>query len=266
MDLEVLISTQLNNIDFLRKHNINANCVVINQCDYDSINTKLDLSGRVIWTDSSTKGLSISRNLAIRSSSADICLLADDDLIYVDGLSELIINEFKRNESADLIVFLVDHLKGGDVNFWPSPRRLRYLSSMKISSVQIAFRRESIISNSIYFNENFGAGAKYYSGEENIWLWACLKKRLKIFYSPVKIASLLDSDSSWFEGYNERYFISKGAAFTAMSQYFSLILIFQFAVRKNSLWKGRVSFRNSVLWMLKGRSMFLSDAAPSTST
>jgi glycosyltransferase involved in cell wall biosynthesis len=264
MDLEVLISTQLNNTDFLRKHNINANCVVINQCGYDSMNTELNPFGRVSWIDSSTKGLSTSRNLAIRSSSADICLLADDDLIYVDGLSHLIINEFKKKESADLIIFLVDRLKGGNANFWSTSRRLGYLSSMKVSSVQIAFRRKSIISNGIYFNESFGAGAKYYAGEENIWLWACLKKGLKIYYSPVKIATLLDSDSSWFEGYNEKYFISKGAAFAAMSRYYSLILILQFVVRKNNLWRGRVSFANSVLWMLKGRSMFLSDLSSST--
>lgn len=127
---------------------------------------------------------------------------------------------------------------------------------MKISSVEIAFRLESIKKSGIIFNELLGAGAKYSSGEESAFLFECLKKGLKIYYVPEKIASLHIGNSSWFKGYNKEYFISKGAAFAAMSKKLCLILILQFAIRKYKIYKNNVTFIEVLKHMLNGRKMY----------
>jgi glycosyltransferase involved in cell wall biosynthesis len=260
MRLQVLLSTMNNCVeDLLESSNLCADLVVINQCEFDeNLHFKNDLFD-VIWINSSGRGLSVSRNLAIKSANSDICLLADDDLVYVNDLSKLIVEAFKNNETADVICFAVDGFDRVRKKYWDSSRRLNYLTSMKVSSVQIAFRRSSILDNNLYFNEDFGAGAMYYAGEENIWLWDCFRKGLKIHFEPVKIATLLESQSTWFEGYTNWYFISKGAAFTAMHEFFSPILILQFALRKHKLWKNEVSFKNAIVWMFKGRALYLSE-------
>lgn len=257
MNLQILLSTMDNDINVLDRENIFSDVVVVNQCGRDHSRLLNGNSYNVHWIDSRTKGLSTSRNLAIKHAAADICLLADDDLVYDKDLSRLVIDEFEKNDTADIIAFIVDGVSGPRKKNWPKEKKLNYLSSMKVSSVQIAFRRNVIIKKSLYFREEFGAGAKYYSGEENIWLWDCLRKGLKIYFTPVKIARLLESESSWFKGYTQWYFVSKGAAFTAMSTALSFILIGQFAVRKHHLWKGDVSFKNSLSCMLKGRAMYL---------
>lgn len=259
MKFEILLSTQNSNIDVLDRENIFSNVVVVNQCSEYRSNIFRRHSYNVHWIDSRSKGLSTSRNLAIKNSTADICLFADDDLFYNENVTAIITDEFIKYESADIIIFTADGYNTEKKHYWPTPRRLSYMSSMKVSSWQISFRRNVIVKNGLFLKEEFGSGAKYYCGEENIWLWDCLNKGLKIFYVPVKIATHIESESSWFKGYTEWFFISKGAAFTAMSTALSIFLIMQFAIRKHYLWKGDVSFKKSLSWMLNGRSMYLLD-------
>ena len=109
----------------------------------------------------------------------------------------------------------------------------------------------------MYFNELLGAGAKYSMGEENDFLFKCLKKGLKIKYIPIKIADLYIGESSWFNGYNDKYFIDRGASFTSMSKRFSNILIVQFAIRKRKLYKDKMSVIKAIKLMLCGKKDYL---------
>ena len=40
-------------------------------------------------------------------ADSDIVLFSDDDVVYVDGYKDLILNEFKKNPKADVIIFNV---------------------------------------------------------------------------------------------------------------------------------------------------------------
>ena len=63
----------------------------------------------------------------------------------------------------------------------------------------------------IYFNLNFGGGTTYSAGEDVLFVRDCLRKKCKIYAVPDTLASLNDErDSSWFKGYNEKYFFDKG--------------------------------------------------------
>lgn len=259
MKFEILLSTQCNEIQLIERLNIKDNVLVINQCGSESVDSLVNQYPGVRWKNSSTKGLSVSRNLALTFSDADVCLFADDDILYVDGLSDVILNAFRKNPTADIIAFYVDGFADARKPNWTVPRRLNFLTAMKVSSVQIAFRRNVVLRSELYFKEEFGAGARYYSGEENIWLWDCIRKGLEIHYVPVKIATLVESESTWFEGYTDWYFVSKGAAFAAMSELLAPLLILQFAIRKHRLWKTSISFRSSMRAMFRGRSIYLSD-------
>ncbi len=103
------------------------------------------------------------------------------------------------------------------------------------------------------FHEKFGAGAKYSMGEENIFLYDALKKGLHIHYVPVQIASLRETESTWFTGYTDKYFRDRGANYCAMGKCLSIFLILQFALRKRKLYKGENTFFHSLVMMLKGR-------------
>lgn len=253
MKLEVLIST-MHQTDFRLAENMNiiSDALIINQCDKDDYHEKKIKNGCIRMISVNDRGLSKSRNLAIDNSDSDICVIADDDLKYHSGYKDLIINSYKKYADADIIAFDVPStnqmrptasLKEGKVDF---------LHSMKIASYQITFKRTSIVDNNISFNELFGAGSKYTCGEENIFLSKALKKGLKIYFVNQNIAIVDHNESTWFNGFNDKYFITKGAMFYEMSPFLSRLLILQFAVRKYYLYNNQKSFNKALREMIDG--------------
>ncbi|MDO4188958.1 MAG: glycosyltransferase family A protein [Lachnospiraceae bacterium] len=254
--LSILKMDDLNYIDSLK---ITGNAVVINQCDSDSEEniSRRSVNGSdqaVKYVKTTTRGLSRSRNLAISESDADICILCDNDVVYVDDYEKLILEEFEKRPDADIIVFYIKR-KEKPVPNYATARKMDYLSVLKIFSPEIAFRRESV--KDLKFNEDFGAGSgKYIMGEENIFLYDALKKKKNIYYVPTKIAELKEVQSTWFSEYDEKFFISRGANYAAMSKGWSHLLIWQFALRKKNLYKENITMIQALKAMYKGRREF----------
>lgn len=258
MKLEVLVSTMAQeDYSLFERMNLSSDCVVVNQCGREFV-ADLNMKGNSVkWIDSAGTGLSRSRNLAIDNSVADVCVIADDDLVYIDGYDERILNAFHCYKDADVLAFIVEGKNGFFKDYGERPKKLNFLTAMKVSSVQVAFKRKSLVDNNLRFNTEFGAGSTFYCGEENILLSECLRAGLKLYFVPVKIADVYMGDSSWFAGFNERYFNSRGAAFTAMSNKLSIPLIVQFALRKRGMYMHNFSFFQVLRFMLNGRQMFL---------
>lgn len=263
MGLQVLLSAMfLKDENYIDTLNISTDSVVINQCGNEAERTvkrqNSDGSKQVItYVETRQRGLSRSRNMAIDKADADICILCDNDVEYLPDYEKRIEDGFARHPDADLIVFYVQR-KEKPVPNYPSPRRMGYLSVLKIFSPEIAFKRKSI--RGIRFDERFGAGSgKYLMGEENIFLYDCLKRGLKIYYEPVKIAALREEESTWFKGYDEKFFVSRGAGYCAMTRLGSVFLILQFALRKRYLYADNMSVKQAVSYMLMGRREYLRD-------
>lgn len=254
--LEVLVST-MNLEDYsklIEKMNIKGKSVIINQITKENIkdiNMKNEKTKVLSYRE---KGLSKSRNKAISASTEDICIIADDDLKYVDDYEKIIVEAYIKYKDADMIAFYVENEDKTRPITQQEEGKIGFLKSMKISSVQITFKRQSIVNANIKFEEEFGAGSgKYCMGEENIFLNDCLNKKLNIYYVPITIATLENKESSWFKGFNKEYFISKGAMFTRMSSHFSLVLILQFAIRKYKLYKEEMNMKDAIQYMLQGK-------------
>jgi hypothetical protein len=97
-------------------------------------------------------------------------------------------------------------------------------------------------------------------GEENIFLFDCYKKGLKIYYIPIKIATLqADSLSTWFTGYDKKFFYVKGMVFFRMSYYLWPILVAQFAIRKYKLYKKEMNIFAAIKYMYIGSRLQVSN-------
>lgn len=135
-----------------------------------------------------TRGLSKNRNLAIEAASAPLCLISDDDVTYsTEGLNA-VIDCFNKNPENDILTFRYE--SRSDKKYYPSfpfslssPPKGYY-----VSSIEIAFRREKIM-NKIRFNEDFGIGARFSSGEEEIFIHDALKAGIRGKYIPISIAT-----------------------------------------------------------------------------
>ena len=157
MRIEVLVSTMnQKNIELVKKMNIKSDALIINQTNYDGIeNYKFD-NKKFTLINCNEVGLSKSRNKALANATGDICIIADDDVVYNDKYCEVVKSAYKKYYDADIIVFEVPTTnqerkqKKAIKNEYIS-----YLKSGKISSFQITFKRKSLIDNNIKFDEMF---------------------------------------------------------------------------------------------------------------
>ncbi len=237
--------------------NIQSDAVVINQCGEEGVNEFKYNEYSILWINTTERGLSKSRNMALRYATADICILADDDMIYKDGYPTMIMESFEKNLQKAVLIFQVEGIERKYKNYPTKIRSLNFLNAMKVSSVEVAFRREVIIKNNLFFDELFGAGTRFLMGEENIFISRLLKRKLKGLFIPKIIANLHIGNSSWFSGYNEDYFIGKGAAFTALKSGMTWLLILQFALRKRYRYKGIMRMSTAIKLMHQGKKEYV---------
>lgn len=231
--IEVMLSTMhQKNEQILETMNIKTDAVVINQCSKEHKKNICYRGKSIFWIDSSKRGLSRSRNDAIKNSKAQYLVIADDDLEYMDSYEKTIITAIERYPDADIFAFQVEGIEKTFKRYRGAEEFISYRKSMNISSVELVIKRDSIIKNNISFDEMFGAGSVFSMGEENIFLFDCLKKKLKIVYIPEKIANLHITESSWFAGYNEKYFFDRGATYNAMFGNFGVLMGIAFCLKK----------------------------------
>lgn len=252
MRLEVLISCMYqDNLEIAHRTNVSGDTLIINQSDKECFSEFLLPRGTIRMFSTLERGLSKSRNMAIRNSSADICLICDDDEILDDNYEINILRSFTKISNADVIVFKINLPE--ERSFPEKGKRMNYIDAIRTTSSQIAFRRKSIMDNNIFFDENMGSGTGHGGGEENKFLFDCLKKGLKIYYEPTLIASKFKSESKWFFGYTHSYFINLG---WSSKKIFGLILAilydFYFSIAKYHRYKAETTLYSALYNMLKG--------------
>ena len=76
---------------------------------------------------------------------------------------------------------------------------------MRIFSPEIAVRKSLL--GGLRFDEDFGAGARYRMGEENIFLFEAARRGIQRIYIPSKIAQTLPNESSWFTGFDRDFYV-----------------------------------------------------------
>ena len=218
MTFEILCVT-MNQKDFskIEKMNIHSNIVFANQANEVSYNEIKHNNHYAKMITTNTIGVGKNRNLAMMYSSADICLIADDDLVYVDDLEKIILDEFFHHPKADIIIFHLD--TDGEnrkqISYKNTRKHHRY-ENMPWGAIRICYKKSSIDKANLHFTELFGGGCKYPSGEDSIWLLDAKKAGLTFYVSNKTIGKVSFEESSWFTGYDDKYYFAKGAYYAAV--------------------------------------------------
>lgn len=206
---EILLSCMFlsDSKEMIKRSHITSDTVIINQCDEENYKEE-NICNALLRTFSVTdRGLTKSRNLAISKSQADICIICDDDEIFNEGYEKAVLSAYDALPDADIIIFdMVDRpLKWGD-----SIKKLSYIDLMSVSSWQITFRREKLLASGVLFDENMGAGSGNGAEEEFRFLTQCRKAKLRIYHYPFRLASVAQTQSTWFKGFDEEFFVNRG--------------------------------------------------------
>lgn len=188
---------------------------------------------------SRSKGLSVNRNLALSHATAPLLLISDDDVDYTEESLLEVLKAFRENSGTDLITFRYDSVSRSK----HYPEHSYDITSIGIrhflSSIEIAFRRKSV-QGDVWFNENFGVGAIFPSGEEDIFIRDCIDKNLKCLYVPVSIARHNGSTTSGRNLMLPSRPQTKGAVFLRLHPRQWPLRMIAHALREIPLWRKNI--------------------------
>ncbi len=259
MKVEVLVASMTEDPKKLFfKMNIQTNAIISNQTYKYSYEEFVFEGNKVRIYNSAERGVGKNRNLALDCAKGDICILADDDEIFISGYEKKIISAYKDIPHADVIIFnLIESNSTSLRKKIKKTIRVRFWNYMRYGAARISFRRTSVTKYGTHFNVHFGGGTEHSAGEDVLFLNSCLKNKLKIYAVNIDIAKLDNSrESTWFNGYTKKYFIDKGILFASISRNFSFFLCLQFILRKSKVFNNEVSKWQAFKWMLKGIKLF----------
>lgn len=236
MTFEIAIATMHKTkeqcLEMLNNENIHCNCLIINQCDVNDYAEEFNGNQKIRIFFTTERGLSKSRNMALRNANADIIAIGDDDLYYYSDFDKIILNYYEKNDKADVVLFNMDDCHKSFLN---KSKKCSFLELSGFISMQMTFQKkilDSFPKNKIFFNEYFGTGSNYVqSGEENIFLANLWKVGAKIFYCKNKILRCDETESSWFKGFTESYIKDRGAIYWAISPILYMPYIIRFSIK-----------------------------------
>lgn len=256
MRLEVLISCMhQKDKSIIQRTNIQSDVLVINQCDenkeerFEFENKKGEnCVARIIYT--TERGLSRSRNMALRNATGDICLICDDDEVLEDNYVDKIIEGYRLYPKASVLAFTFVWIKKKDPK---KPKRINYLSALRVNSIQITFKRDTISFNKVFFDEMLGSGTGHGGGEENKFLYDCLRNNLRIYYTPILIGRCIPNKSIWFKGFTNDYFYNRGFSNKRiMGTLFALLYALEYAIAKYPRYRKENSFLSVIYHQIRG--------------
>ena len=185
--VEVLVAT-MHQKDFslFEKMNIQTDVIFCNQSDENKIE-ETEINGcRVRMISTTTRGVSINRNLGMQLSNAEFCLFADDDIRYIDGYEKIICDAFDKYKMP-VIVF----------NFTSSGNDIMSNYTQKNGITRRTFGSPRIAINN--------------KKEDSLFCRMLIKHNIKIYRVTDIIGNIDYSGSTWFKGYTEKYIFDIGA-------------------------------------------------------
>lgn len=161
---------------------------------------------------SRTRGLSRNRNLSLEMASGELALISDDDVRYTPEYFDNLFKAFGQYPEADLITFKYES-KDYPKSFSDFSFDLRHSpKGYFTTSFEIAFRTKSVAGR-LKFDENFGIGARWPSGEEDIFVHDAKRHGLCLRFVPLPVARHDGTTTSDREAAKGRYVETKGAVF-----------------------------------------------------
>ena len=231
MKVEVLASVMNASLPETVQHmNLQSDAVIINQCDRLG-QEEMQISpgnGRIRFCSFPDRGIGRSRNEAILRAEGDICLFSDADIVYEDGYEAAVLAEFERNPRADMIIFNIEVEEERRTYHITERKPVRWYNCGRYGAVSFAVRRESL------------------------FLTEFIKKGYRVYTAPVTIGREEAGESTWFHGYNEKFFHDRGVLYHYLYGWLEWPLALRFLYAHKGMLCTEVSLQQARQWMRDG--------------
>jgi len=231
---------------------LESDAVIINQCGRLGYE-ELAYGGHLVrFYSFPERGVGRSRNEAILRADGDIFLFADGDLVYEPGYAEAVAAEFEHNHDADMILFNVTVEKARRTYHIEERKRVHWYNCGRYGAVSFAVRRESLSASGVMFSLLFGGGAQYSNGEDSLFLKEFMGKGYSVYTAPVTIARESGGESTWFEGYNEKFFRDRGVLYRFLYGRLARVMALRFLLAHRERLCAQAPLCQAVRWMDEG--------------
>lgn len=159
------------------------------------------------------KGVGLSRNHALLRADRDICLFTDEDIVYRKGYAQAVLRAFREHPEADMLLFNVEVAPERRTYWTESFHPVKWYNCGRYPAYSFALRTERMHELNLTYHLWFGGGARYSNGEDSLFIRDCIKGGMKVFAIPVTIGEEIPRPSTWFHGYNAKFFYDRGVLY-----------------------------------------------------
>lgn len=253
MKVQVLASVMNETMEHIVDHmNLDSDAVIINQCACLQAQEMEHRGHRVQFFSFPERGIGRSRNEAILRADQDICLFSDGDIVYEPGYAEAVTAEFERNPRADMILFNITVEESRRTYHIEERKKVHWYNCGRYGAVSFAVRRSSLLESGVTFSLLFGGGAKYSNGEDSLFLKEFMDKGYKVYTAPVTIGREEAEQSTWFAGYNKKFFTDRGVLYHYLYGRLAWAMSLRFLLVHRGIFCTEVGAAQAYGWMRQG--------------
>ena len=236
MTIQTLVSAVKQDTEALpQKMGLQTNAVIINQTDRYDYRELEHGPYRIDVYDCDERGVGRSRNTALLRADADIVLFSDEDIVYDHGYADKIVSCFRKYKEADLLLFNLEVNENRRTYWIEKAARVHRFNCGRYPTFCAAARLSKLRAAGVSFSLLFGGGAPFSNGEDSLFFTDCLRKGLKIYAVPVKIGKEEERESTWFHGYDEKFFYDRGVLFYFLYRKLAWLWALRFVITKRKV-------------------------------
>lgn len=253
MKMQFLVSAVKEDVETLAERmNLQADAIIVNQCDENAYREYTYQGHTMKCYSFAERGVGLSRNNCLMRADGDLCVFADEDIIYRPGAARAIALEFEKNPKADMILFDMEVPRDRATYHIDTYGRVRWYNCGRYPTYSFAARTEKLHEANVTFSLLFGGGARYSNGEDSLFLAECIRKGLKVYKAPVTIGKENGRPSTWFHGYNEKFFYDRGVLYHFLYGRAALLMALRFLYKHKGVMCKEMPFSRAFSLMCKG--------------
>lgn len=258
MKVQLLISAMnVKPKELVKKMRVASDAILINQCDEFATETfcvkdEKQQDREIRAYSLKERGVGLSRNNALLRADKEISLFSDDDIVYVEDYEQKIVSEFEKHKQADVLLFNVEVCKERRTYFNADFHRVRWYNCGRYPAYAIAIKTEEMHRHNLTFSLLFGGGAKYSNGEDSLFLRDCLKAGLKMYATDVVIGREEAGESTWFFGYNQKFFYDRGVLYHYLYGSMAKLWGLRFLLKNKGTMCKEIPFKQAYAYLKQG--------------
>lgn len=253
MKLQLLVAAvKKSPMELIEEMQIDSDAILVSQgmpFGYE----ELEHQGHLIrYFSMQERGVGLNRNTSLLRADGDICLFADEDIVYEKGYGDLVVSAFEEHPEADMLVFNVQAAAGRETYHNDTFGRVRWYNCGRYPTYSFAAKTEKIHQKNITFSLLFGGGAKYCNGEDSLFIAECIRKGLKVYKIPVLIGRENGRESTWFKGYDRKFFFDRGVLYSHLYGRLAELMGFRFVFTKRAEMCKEIPWKNAYKIVCEG--------------